>query len=79
MTLTPDEAKDALETAINGMLAELESGQVVSDQHGAMFQFVTRIPRAEGNVFGLAYLFVSEDEPRMIALHQAISNLFVER
>jgi|GEM_PF-6467470 len=78
MTLTSNEAKVVLKTAIYGMLTELESGTPVAGEHGARFQFVTRIPRERGDVFGLAYLFVSEDEGKMIDLHKAISNLFVD-
>ncbi len=77
MTLTADEAKEAMKIAIYGMLSQLEAATLVADQHGARFEFVGKRLTGQPKTVAVAYVFVSEDESRMIAIHRAVSDLFV--
>ena len=73
MTLTADEARTALRTAMLAWADDLETLTPKVSPDGAMAQFVARIPPDQPKVFALSYMFVSEDEQRMIELHRRIS------
>lgn len=73
MALTRREVKDAMRTAIHGMLGDLEAGEPVVGERGGMMEFVMQIPPENGRIFGAAFLFVSEDEPTLIELQQRLS------
>ena len=51
----------------------LSAGERVGDERGGMMEFVMQIPPENGRIFGAAYLFVSEDEARLIELQQKLS------
>lgn len=71
--LTVDGAKEAMKTAIEGMLVELELGSLVVTSQGASMEYVAAIPAQNPAVFGVAYLFVSQDEGQQIELMRRIS------
>ena len=62
MALTNAQTKAAMRIAIDGMIPELESGDLIVDERGAVMHYVARIPEENPQAFAVAFLFLSDDE-----------------
>ena len=73
MALTEPEVREAMRTAIQGMIVELDSGALVVDDRGAKMEYVAQLGPEEPQAFAVAFLFLSDDEAAQAELYRRIS------
>ena len=71
--MTTAEPRAGRRIAIEGMLFELDNSDLIVDERGGMMQYVSAAPTDNPEVFGVAFLFVSEDQSAQVELQQRLS------